>query len=414
MQQITVQNIFSRVLKLGGVHAITLTLGLGSVVLWTRFLPQGIYGEYKVVISILSLVGVFCFIGVTEGALKSAARGFDGNYVVLLRSKVLSNGVGSLAILLAALYYLFFRDDSNSLGIGLVIASLVFPIYNLGDIWVAWLNGKSRFRQLSIGKIIRAAAPPLVVCLAIAFGIDSVWIILLMSLSAIGLLNLKMLAKTRPLGENLNTDKTTLDFSRHATAALTFSALLALDVVLLEHYHGVVEVAIYAVALILPEQFKAGIGLLNQAVASNVYTSVSLRELLVSLRSIIIKLFLVTTLVALVGYLVLPTAVNFLFTEQYAQSGEIGKWLWVVTAITAPVNTFLGAIVVSRHHVGRMYFGSFGYSFIFLALCFFYIDLGAQGFIYARICTLIVTSIFHFCTLCWLVQKEKSTVIDAQ
>jgi O-antigen/teichoic acid export membrane protein len=414
MQQITVKNIFSRVLKLGGVHAITLTLGLGSVVLWTRFFPQAVYGEYKVVISILSFIGVFCFVGVTEGALKSAARGFDGNYALLLRSKVLSNAFGSLAILLVALYYLFFRDDARSLGISLVIASIIFPIYNLGDIWAAWLNGKSRFWQLSIGKIIGAALPPLFVCLAIAFEIESLWIIVLMSLSAIGLLNLTMVSKATPSEKNLTTNESTLNFARHATAALTFSAFLALDLGLLEHFHGAAEVAIYAVALVLPEQFKAGVGLLNQAVAPNVYSSESLKKLLVSLRSMIVKLFLVTSFIAYAGYLVFPAAVDFLFTEQYAQSGEIGKWLWVVAAMTAPINTFLGAIVVSRHHIGRMYFGSFGYSFIFLSLCFFYIDLGAQGFIYARIGTMISTSIFHFCTLCWLVQKEKDSIRDAQ
>jgi len=400
--------MFKRLVSLGGAHAVTLLIGLATTVMWTRFMPKEMYGQYKVVISILSFIGAFCFSGVAEGAVKSAASGFVGNFVPLVRMKVLSNFAGAAAIIAIAFYYTQMRASSPAISASLLVAALVFPAYNLSDIWPAWLNGKSSFRLLIFGKFFRALLPFFGVGIAIIMNLESLWVTILITFASISLLNLVMLNWSKPSETNLIGDDKTLLYSKHATVALTFGALLALDMTLLEHFHGATEVAIYAVAMVLPDQFKMILGLVNQVVAPKVYACKSLTRLLIDLRPTIVRLACFCIVAAFFGYLLFPIAVSFLFSEQYSLAGEIGRLLWVAVALTAPVNTFLGAVVLSRQHAGRAYVGSIGYSVVFLLFCFAFLNFGAAGFIYARISTYVITFIFHLGTLLWLVRKEKS------
>lgn len=373
-------------------------------------MSKDLYGEYRVILSVLSFIGAFCYVGMGQAALMSATRGFDGNFTPLIKTKLWANMLGAAAILLAAIYYATIRLEVG-VAMGLLAAALLFPISNLVDGWTSWLNGKSSFRELSVGRVSLSFLSPISLLLVILAGARDLWIIVTITFFATGVLNLLMLRRAAKKRISAQSDQDTMSYARHATIALAFGSLLSLDVIILEHFHGAAEVATYAVALLLPDQLKVGFGLLNQAMAPKMYGTASFRKLLRELRPVFYKLVFVSLIIAAIGFFVFPYAIKTLFTEKYGLAGEIGKWLWVFTALTAPINTFLGAAIVSRQHAGRTYVGSVGYSAILLGFCFAFLPDGAAGFVHARVATYFVTVLFHLGTIWWLLRKEAAVSI---
>jgi hypothetical protein len=157
---------------------------------------------------------------------------------------------------------------------------------------------------------------------------------------------------------------------------------------------------------LLPDQLKVGFGLLNQALAPRVYGTTSLQQIFRELRPIFYRVVFISVVIAWVGYMFFPYVVQIIFSENYLISGEIGKWLWVVSALTAPFNTFLGAIIVSRQNVRLTYVGNIGYPIIYLGFCYFFLQEGAGGFIDARIAVYFVTTFFYLGSTWWLLKKE--------
>lgn len=401
-------HMLRRLLSLSATHIITIGGGLISAVIWTRMMPKEIYGEYRVVLSILSFFGTFCYIGIGQAILKSAAREFDGNLAILTSMKSRANMVGALGILCVAVYYAFGRNESNGVWSALIVAAVFFSAYNRADIWTAWLNGKSRFKELALGRMASTLVPLFSLLAAVLVGFSELWVIVAFTFAAISLLNFGMLRLVRRHCVTGTTDQATIAYAHHATVAMSFGAVLVLDTAVLEHFFGAAEVAIYAVALLLPDQLKALVGLINQAVAPTVYGATSLRKLLQELKPLFVKLAIASLGIGVVGFLMFPFLIGFLFSDAYSQSGEVGKWLWLVSAITSPINTFIGSIILSRQHKARTYIGGVGYPMLLIVFSIVFIDMGAEGFVLAKIIVYLITAIFHSVTILWLLRQEAS------
>ncbi len=368
---------------LGFAHALTLLLGLATTVVWTRWMPVEVYGQFKVVMGIISFAGAFCLIGIGQVALMSASSQADGNLVPLIRAKLLGNLGGATLILCGAAYYYWLREDSVALAAGLVAAALLFPLYNITDPWAGWLNGKGQFASLAAGRLLASGLALCAVFLMVLFHVGSVWLAVAILLALLSVQNAFMLRKALRFREKKDRDNELMQFGRHATVALMFTSILALDVFFLEYFHTVEEVAMYAVALVLPGLLKTFFGIIGQVIAPKIYATASPRELWPSLKNRFYWLTLVFVLLGIVGFFLIPELIPLLFSEQYSAAGDYSKWLWLVTSC-AGSSTYFGSALLATRRAIYVYVPNVGHPIILMLLYFVFVDFGAGGMVYAK------------------------------
>ncbi len=379
---------------LGFGHVLTLLLGLGSTIVWTRWMPIEMYGQFKVVIGVISFAGAFCSLGIGQIALMSASKGADGNLGPLIRKKFLANWFGSSVIMCVAAYYFFLREDSIELAYGLALAALIFPLYNIADLWPGWFNGKSRFLWLASGRSLNGGLLFFAVVVLALFDVSSIWLVISMIMLSISLLNIWLLNKALTLRQNSDYDSSLLKFGRHASIALMFSSILALDVVFLENFHTLEVVAVYSVSLVLPGLLKAVFGIVGQVAAPKIYSTDSPVELWKYFKKKFIWLTLGFTLLGTLGFLTIPFIVPLLFSEEYMVAGIYAKWLWLVICCSGSFS-YLGLALLATKRPKYTYIPNVGAPAVTVLLWIALIEYGAAGMICARCVQAILLSMYY-------------------
>jgi O-antigen/teichoic acid export membrane protein len=379
---------------LGAAHVLTLLIGLASTVVWTRWMPVEIFGQFKLVMGVISFAGTFCLLGIGQAALMSAAANADGNLVRLIQAKLLANIGGALVILVAAAYYFWWRPDSFVVVKGLLAAAIIFPLYNSSDLWMSWINGKGRFATLAIGRVITSSLSLCAVLLTVFLDISQVWPAVLLFLALLAMQNLFMLGKALRLRDNPVRDEGVLRLGHHATLAMMFTSVLSLDVVLLEHFHTAAEVALYATALVFPDQIKALFSIIGQLIAPRIFADVQPAELWASFRIRFYWLTAAFVLVGLAGFVLIPILVPLLFSAKYAVAAGYGKWLWLAVSCTGSC-TYLGSALIGTRKPVYIYAPYVGYPLCLMALYLAFVDYGASGMVYARSASAIMLAAFY-------------------
>ena len=357
-------------------------------------MPIETFGQFKVVMGVLSFAGAFSLIGLGQVGLMSASSHADGNLVPLIRSKLLGNLGGASLILCAGAYYYWLREDSVTLAAGLLAAALLFPLYNITDVWAGWLNGKGQFVSLAAGRLLASGLALLTVLLMVLFHIWSVWLAIVILLALFSVQNAIMLCKALTLRANKDANDELMRFGRHATFALMFSSMLALDVVFLEHFHAAEEVALYAVALTLPGLLKTFFGIIGQVVAPKIYAIDSPRELWPSFKKKFFWLTLVFVVLGLIGFFLIPRMIPIIFSEQYAAAGDYARWLWLVISCVGSF-TYLGSALLATKRAIYVYVPNIGHPIILFFLYFLFVDFGAGGMVYAKcVSTLLIAGYY--------------------
>jgi len=369
---------------LAGVQVFAAVCGLAATAVWARLLPVETYGEFRTALAVMSFISMFCLLGTSQAATMAAAQNQDGSLMLLLRNKLLASGLGAVGLAAAAAYYASPHGNSPGVAAGLIVAAIAFPAFNISDIWLAWIQGKARFGELAAGRVVSALINLGAVVAGGLMGVTRLWPILAMYLVAQAILNGVMLFRAAAKRNNRDIDASIIRFGNHATLALTFNSLLALDMVILNHFASAKEVAVYAIALQFPDQLKTVFAVLGQAVSPYLYRTQSATQSWKALRGAFFLVCLGMFVIGAVGFFALPPLTHWLFTARYADAAEYGKWLWLALAWTGPP-MFLQMAALATKRPFFMYAPNVGYPILLVSLYILFADKGAEGIVTARI-----------------------------
>ena len=393
---------------LGISYLIVTVCGIAGTTAWARLMPQETFGQFKVVLAILGVVSAFCLIGTGQAATMSSSKGADGNLVRLLQRKMLANVVGGLAILGVAAYYTWGPRESESIGAGLLIAALLFPLYNTSDIWMGWLNGKSKFQILSNGRNATSGLTLTIVLSLGLIGVVDLWVILFIYVFVLSALNAFMLRKSLQLRVGSLENSKVIRLGRHVSFTGLFASLMALDVIILHNYFSSAEVAIYSIALLFPLQIKGISAIFNQTLSPSMYRSRSLEELWINFRGQFMLLTLGFVTIAVIGFFLLPSMTIVLFSEKYAEAAEYGRWLWLTVGLLSSTK-YIGVALTACNSLVTIYASGIVYPVCLAGLYFYWIEDGIEGMVTARIiaaCGLSAIYVNAFIVLLWREKKN--------
>ena len=298
-------------------QVISIISGLALAVGFANLLPKEVYGNYKFVLSLAAIIGTFSLTGMSTAITQAVARGFDGVFrsgfsVYLKWSVIIFIGGTS-----GALYY--FVNDNSTLALSLLIVGSFVPFLNSFTLYNAFLQGKKDFKKISLYGIFRSTIPAIFLLLTVVATNNPVLIVFVYfaSHTTIALFfYFRTVAIYKPEGP---TDVTAIQYGKHLSIIrVVYTIANNVDKILIFHFLGAIQLAIYAFALAIPNQVISANNIIKLLILPR-FSNRSISELKMAIPGKILRLFIFVTLLTLLYIVTAPYIFQFLF-PQYIDS----------------------------------------------------------------------------------------------
>jgi O-antigen/teichoic acid export membrane protein len=222
---------------------------------FANLLAPEVFGVYKYILSINSLLLITTLAGMDSAVTQSVARGFEGTLAVGVRTKMKWGLIGSIASLGIALYY--FYQGNMMLTVAFSITAVFVPLTESFDMFNSLLWGKKLFDVQTKYNVTKKIIALVAMISAIYFTKNLYWILAVYFLSIV-IPNVYFLYKTKKnYLDNNNVDPESMKYGKNLSGIYVIALLLAeLDKILVFHFVGAVDLAVYSLALAPTDQIK--------------------------------------------------------------------------------------------------------------------------------------------------------------
>ncbi len=305
-----------------------------------NLIPQEVFGTYKFVLSAASVIGAFSLAGIGAAITQAVARGYEGS----LRSGVqecLKWSFGTIAISLgAAIYYFYYHN--YTLAVSFVIIGFCSPLITSYSLFVQFIAGKKDFKTNAIYDSAKNIIPGIVLILTVFFTGNAVVIVLMYFVSSVIVAFLLHQRTVREYRPNNEIDPQTISYGWHLSVmGVMGKAAEHIDKILVFHYLGAAQLAIYAFAQTPIAQLK----LLNDIPAKLALPKFSERNFLELQKSLPRKILILMGIMAIVAgtYIVGAPLVFHLLFPRYLNS-VIFSQILALSLILIPGTIFGSAL----------------------------------------------------------------------
>src|SRR3989344_2941426 len=194
---------------------------------FANLLPKETFGLYKYVLSIVGILAISTLPGINTAIIQAVARGYEGSFMPSLKTKIQFGFLGGLLSLFLSLYNYF-------------------------------LQGQKNFRSSTIYGIVSFTGVSVFLILVL-FVTKNIFLITLAYFLLWTLFRLFFLIVTlRRFPPKEEKTEETISYGKHLTLMDLFPLIAQqLDKILIFHYLGPVQLAVYNFAIAVPEQIKA-------------------------------------------------------------------------------------------------------------------------------------------------------------
>ncbi len=222
---------------------------------FANLLPKDTFGTYKFIISIIAILAIPTLQGMNTALTRSIAQGFDGSFITALKTRISWGLMGGIFSLMLSLYY--FINENDILTISFLITAIFLPFMDSLTLYDSVLQGKKRF-NISTRYNIFINIVATIGMVSVLYFTDNLFLILFSYFSIWTLLRFIILTLTRKKFIKNNTeDPEVIRYGKHLSLMGIIGVIAShLDKILIFHFLGATEVAIYTLAIAPPEQIK--------------------------------------------------------------------------------------------------------------------------------------------------------------
>ncbi len=320
-------------------------------VAFANLLSPETYGLYKFVLSINSLILITTLSGMDSAITQAVSRGFEGTMEVGFKIKMKWGFLGSMISILISIYYL--AQGNITLAICFGIISIFAPFTESSDIYNSLLWGKKLFnvqaKYNAINTLIILASTT-----SVLFLTKNLYIVLATYLIALTVPNfffIKSIKKTYQ--ENKDVDPDAIKYGKHLSIIGLLSLLVSqLDKILVFHYIGATNLAIYSLAVAPTDQVKGLLKNLN-SLAMPKFSEKTTEQIKKSIWHKVWLLALIM-IVVITGYIILVPFLFKIFFPKYLAS-IIYSQIISISLIFAVLAGFLATILESQKAKSELY-----------------------------------------------------------
>jgi O-antigen/teichoic acid export membrane protein len=383
-------------------------LGIGQIVssgaaflasiAFANLLAPETFGIYKYILSINSLLLITTLAGMDSAVTQSVARGYEGTLALGVKTKMKWGVFGTIISLGIALYYFF--QGNMVLAIAFSITAVFVPFSESFDMFNSLLWGKKLFEVQTKYNVIKK-----IIALAIVIGIifltQNIYFILIAYFLSTILPNIYFLHRTKKIHiSNNNVDPDAIKYGKNLSAIYIIGLLVAeLDKILVFHYIGPINLAIYSLAVAPTDQIKGLLKNVN-SLAMPQLSNRTPEEIKKGVWRKVLTLTLFTTLIILFYILLAPLFFR-LFFPKYLDSVLYSQFL-SLSIISAVVAGFFYTILESQKAQKELYkYNAYSNSISILILFPLVYYYGIWGAVLSKIVGRLFMSIY----LAYLIKK---------
>lgn len=361
---------------------ITSILGLLLSVAYANLLPADVFGVYQFLLSLSAIVTALALAGMNNAVSQAVSRGYEGvlrtSVGVQLRWSTLPTALG----LLGAIYY--FAHGNTAVALGLVVVALLSPITNVFNTYVAFLNGKREFRMAFLLGTVITAAYYISIFLAVAYLKNAV-ILIAVNLGSNALATAYAYWQTlRTYKPNDQQDPAAISYGKHLSVMNAFGTIVTqLDSVLVFHFLGAAELAIYTFATSIPERV-GGMSKFLSVAALPKFANQSPETIRANLLSKMLRAGIAGAILAAIYALFAPIIFDLLFPNYLAAIPF--TQVYALMIVTVAVSNISVTALVSQRLNRELYIYNFVNPIVLLGLQVpFLIYYGIMGILAAKI-----------------------------
>jgi len=363
-------------------QAITIITAILTALAFANLLPVEIYGTYKYIFSIVSLLSIPTLSGVSTAIIQAVARGSDGTLYAATKIKMRWGLLSAIASLGLAGYYYY--GNNPYLALSFLVAAVFLPLMDPLNVYNAYLNGKKEFK-LNIKFNIINQAIILAVMVGTIWLTNNIWLIILVYFSANTTTNaLFYYLAVKRVKPNSEVNQEALSYGKHLTVMNIISLIAGqLDKILIWHFLGAAQLAIYALAMAPIDQVNSGILRNASTLAMPKLSNNDGDTLKKTLPGKIFKLTGLTVVAALAYIFVAPFLYEIAFPKYIAS--VIYSRFYVLTLVLLPFSLFNIALT-AQEQKKKLYFLSLTIGVVKITLLLIFLPLyGIAGAIAAII-----------------------------
>ncbi len=231
---------------------------LGTSYVFANYLSPTVYGQYKYLLSIGTVITAFSLSGLGQAVAQGAAKGIPGFYSYATKIGLKYGFIVSLIALVGSSYY-FLKNDTD-LALGFLCIAILQPLFNNSGLFSSYLQGKEAFRASTHSHIVKTIITTISIVLAALYFNDPL-ILLCTYLATYTLVNYTIEFLLKPAIEKTEATpevKLLINYAKHTSVRNIFTGIAGqVDKILIFQNLSAADLAVYAFATALPEQFKS-------------------------------------------------------------------------------------------------------------------------------------------------------------
>ncbi|OGY94852.1 MAG: hypothetical protein A2406_04585 [Candidatus Komeilibacteria bacterium RIFOXYC1_FULL_37_11] len=375
-------------------QGISATASFVLAIIFANLLPKETYGDYKYILSVAALIGIFTLPGINTAVTQSIAKGEKISVKDLTLYKIKYGLIASLISLGIALYY--FLNDRLYFSLAFIAVAMFLPLAEAFTLYSATLNGRQLFKKItgknSIVKILHS-----LIILGVIFVTKNIFIITLIYF--VGLLMSRYLVSyltAKEIPDDNVKNQPIKKYGLALTIAESVNTLSAqADKLLVYLYLGPVQLAIYFMAITPVDQVKQivknivplTLPKLSQRSAQELDKSLS--------HKLIMTAILGSVLMAI--YIILAPFFFKYFVPQYISSMPFSI-LFSIMILLQSISSVMASLLRSQKMIDIIQKNTWvqNISLIVLMFCLGYY-YGIFGIIIAKLLSMLISIILRTC-----------------
>ncbi len=375
-------------------QGLTSLSSFGLAIAFAHFVPKETYGTYKYIISISAIVSTFMLTGIGAAVVQAVARGYDATlhaaFKISMKWSVFMV-VGSLA---AAVYYFF--QGNTILAVSLVVIGLITPFLKSFEIYDAYLGGKKQFKRSAAYNVIEDLGSALAIFITMFFTNNAAIFVLVFFATNVITKGFFYRLISKEIKANHLEEKVDYDafnYSKHLSLInILLNISAQIDKIIVFHYLGAAELAIYSFARAMPQQIRAGLASLGSIVMPR-FAARSTNEVIDGIP----KKFFLSLLVlgpVVIAYIIAAPYIYKIFFPQYMDSVFYSQ---IYATFLLIMGNLSDTAITAKKAIKEKYILSIGMSLFSLILMLILVQFwGILGIILAIVITKFVNSIVSF------------------
>ena len=354
---------------------------------FANLLPKETYGAYKYILSFASILSIFTFSEINTSVTQAVARGYKGSFTSALKTRLYCGILGGIIGLFISGYYLLLNN--TTMASCFLIAAVFAPIMNSFNIYESLLDGEKKFNVRTKYRIFLQLFTASILIATLFITRNIIWVLFAYFIPQTVLCIIFHKISVKKIRLNDKKDPNTISYGKH----LSFMGMLSSvakysDRIIIWHFLGPVSVAVYSIALALPQQigglFK-NIGLL----ALPKFSCHTTQDLKKTIFPKVFKLFIAAVL--LTGlYLVFSPFLFKLFFPNYLDSLAYSQ-VFSLSFVTLAGGQLLSTALLAQKRNRELYVVRLVPPAIKIALFLILIpSIGIWGAIYAILITEVI------------------------